>query len=106
MRVYVAGPYRLGDRAQNVRAAVAAGDALLRRGHWPYVPHLHHVWDALHPHTERTWLELDLRWLEVSDAVLRLPGRSAGPDREVAHAARLGIPDFTSIDALAHRTAP
>lgn len=106
MSVYVAGPYRLGHRAANVRTAIAAGDAPLRRGHWPYVPHLHHAWDALHPHVERTWLELDLRWFEVSNAVLRLPGRSDGADRDGANAARPGIPVFTSIDALVRRRDP
>jgi hypothetical protein len=32
------------------------------------------------------WIELDLEWVEASEAVYRLPGASDGADQEVAHA--------------------
>ena len=35
---------------------------------------------------------LDLRLVERCDVLVRLPGDSAGADREVAHARRRGIP--------------
>lgn len=46
------------------------------------------------------WLAVDLAWVAVSDAVLRLPGESTGADIEMAEALRLGIPVFTSIPDL------
>lgn len=40
------------------------------------------------------WLGVDLPWVTVSDAVLRLPGESLGADTEVAHAIAHGVPVF------------
>ena len=97
MRIYVAGPYRLGDVDANVRCAMDAGTALLAMGHAPLVPHLNHYWHLHAPHPERTWLDLDLAWLDVADAVLRLPGPSAGADRECEVARALEIPVFASL---------
>ena len=50
--------------------------------------------------THADWLALDFAWLDVCDAVLRLPGDSDGADKEVAHAQERGIPVFTSIEEL------
>lgn len=53
------------------------------------------------PH--ETWLSVDLPWVAAADAVYRLPGESAGADRETAHAERLGVPVFTYLpDLIAH----
>lgn len=92
IRVYVAGPYSLGSEAHNVRVALEAAETLLRRGYAPYVPHLTHFWHLIFPHGYETWLALDFDWLDVCDVVLRLPGASAGADREVARALGQGIP--------------
>jgi hypothetical protein len=47
------------------------------------------------------WMAVDLAWVAVADAVLRLPGDSAGADQEVAEAERLGLPVFHSVaDAI------
>lgn len=43
---------------------------------------------------------MDLEWMDHMDAVLRLPGESAGADMEVAHAKALGLPVFYSIDDI------
>src|SRR5262245_6389643 len=100
MRVYVAGLYSRGDVLANVHAAIDAGTALLAMGHAPLVPHLSHFWNERAPHPERVWLGLDLAWLEVADAVLRLPGESDGADLECAHAELLEIPVYRSLDAV------
>lgn len=50
--------------------------------------------------THADWLDIDLEWVRVSDAVLRLPGESAGADTEVAEANRRGIPVFDSAAAV------
>jgi UDP-N-acetylmuramoylalanine-D-glutamate ligase len=103
MRVYVAGPYT-GDEEANVQRAIAAGHALMDAGFAPFVPHLSHFSEAQRPRHYEDWMGLDLAWLLSAHAVLRLPGASAGADREVAQAHRSGIPVFTDIEALArHR---
>lgn len=92
MRVYVAGPYS-ADPVGDTARAIEAGNALLDAGHEPFVPHLAHYWDRLH--TQRgyeDWMRLDLAWLRAAEVVLRLPGVSAGADRECALACELGIP--------------
>lgn len=99
-RVYIAGPYTHGDVAMNVRGALEAADELLRRGHAPYVPHLTHFWHLLFPGPYEQWMRLDLAWLFVCDALVRLPGDSPGADRESAEASRLGIPIYPSIRAF------
>ncbi len=50
--------------------------------------------------THEDWLGMDLPWVAVSNALLRLPGESTGADREVAHAKLHGIPVFHDADAL------
>lgn len=44
------------------------------------------------PFDHETWLEVNLPWVAQSDAVLWLPGRSRGANREVEYAEELGIP--------------
>jgi hypothetical protein len=99
-RVYVAGPYTRGDVAVNVRKAIDAADELLGLGYAPFLPHLSHFWHLCHQRPWEDWMRLDLAWLPKCDAVLRLPGESAGADREVDAAHVLGIPCFTEIAAL------
>lgn len=100
MRVYVAGPYTLGDVVLNVRAAVLAGDRLLAAGHTPYVPHLTMFWHAIVPRPVEDWYNLDLQWLEVCDVLVRLPGESKGADAEVAAAHEMGIEIWNGIDPV------
>jgi len=105
-RVYVAGPITKGILTDNIKQATDAGIALMRAGFAPLVPHLtcymggptpEHL-----PHGTRQedWYEIDLPWVAVSDAVLRLPGESRGADLETDMAIRLGIPVYRSIDDL------
>jgi hypothetical protein len=96
MRVYIAGPYS-SDPVAGIRAAVAAADELLAAGHTPHIPHLTHLWHLISPHPYEDWLALDLKWLEACGALVRLPGESAGADKEVGEAAALGIPIFTGV---------
>jgi len=100
MRVFVSGPYTNGDVAVNVRTAILAANRLLRKGHIPFVPHLTHFWHLVVPHPYEDWLELDMEWLKVCDAVLRLPGESPGADVEVRLAESLGIPVYYNEVAI------
>jgi hypothetical protein len=104
VRIYVAGPYTLGSPEANVHAAIDAGEALLALGHHPFVPHLNHWWDQRHRHSHAAWLALDLAWLEVAEALLRLPGPSVGAEIECRRAKARGIPIYASIDDVPTRT--
>jgi len=46
------------------------------------------------------WMGVDLPWVAVADAVLRLPGESSGADCEVAEANRCGVPVFNTVAAV------
>ncbi len=105
-RVYIAGPYTVGDVARNVAAAVAVADWMLGRGIVPYVPHLTHFWHMLHPQQYETWIAFDLAWLRQCEAVYRMPGESAGADREVAAALCARLPIFYSEARLLNWANP
>lgn len=102
-RIYVAGPMSQGDLAANIKMATCAGVALIQAGFAPLVPQLSAYMDgptAKHNIcgiTHGQWLNADLRWVAVSDAVVRLPGKSIGADMEVAEARRLRIPVYDSV---------
>lgn len=100
LRVYVAGPYTKGDVAMNVRAAIEAADRILKAGHVPFLPHLTHFWHLVCPGPYEQWIDFDLKWLPVCDALVRLPGESRGADGEVAAAEELGLPVFHGLEAF------
>ena len=83
--------------ALNVRNAIYADNLMARRGHIPFIPHLMHFWHMLIPHEYEFWLDQDLVWLKECDAVLRLPGESAGADTEVRIAKHLGMPIYHDV---------
>ena len=99
LRIYIAGPYSLGDVALNVRQAVLAGLEILQAGHVPFIPHLYHFAHYLCPQEYAVWCALDLQWLKACHAVLRLPGDSPGADREVEFAMTLGLPIYYGLEA-------
>ena len=99
-RVFVSGPYSQPDQARNVASAMEAADDLIEYGFCPFVPHLSHFQHLHCPRPYELWMALDLCWLEVCDAVFRLPGESPGADRECARAAELGLPVFTDWNEL------
>jgi hypothetical protein len=103
-RVYISGPLSTGggNRESNVRVAVAAFEQLSRLGFAPLCPHLSHYAEEVHnvrfSHAE--WIELDLEWVEASEAVYRLRGASDGADQECGHAINCGIPVLYSVTSL------
>lgn len=113
-RVYIAGPISKGDLLRNVDQATEAFVALAKAGFAPMCPHwsvyskpafrFHDAGVFCKATTQGNdqmshadWLDVDLPWVDVSDAVLRLPGESKGADREVARAGEKGIPVFHSV---------
>ena len=101
-RVYISGPITKGDRNHNFFQAADAEKQLMLNGMAPLNPMrsmiMPHAWDGELPHS--VWLECDLPWVSVCDAVYRLPGESAGADEECQFAYREGIPVLHSLDAL------
>jgi len=100
MKIYIAGPYSGGDPITNVRRAIRVADALAALGHIPFVPHLTHFWHQISPHRYEFWLDYDMHWLELCDAVYRIDGASPGADREVRRAVEVGMPVYTSLEEL------
>jgi hypothetical protein len=98
--VYIAAPYTKDDPVTNVGNAIKAADILAEKGYIPFIPHLTMLWHFLCPHDLQFWYDYDLAWLEKCDALLRLPGESAGADNEVSMAFALKMPVYLSIEDL------
>jgi hypothetical protein len=90
----------MGDVAQNVKAAMNISSSLVENGLAPFCPHLYHFMDMNSPQPYETWLAVDIAFLRVCDAVLRIPGASNGADKEVACAEASGIPVYYSLEEL------
>lgn len=99
-RVYIACPYTKGDKEANVLASIDAAHELIELGYAPYVPLLNHYIHLRHPQDYDTWMEQGIAWLKQCDILLRLPGESAGADKEVSLALTLRMPVYYSVNAL------
>jgi hypothetical protein len=99
-RIYIASPYTIGDQAENVKAQMDAAHRLMEAGFAPFWPLHSHFLHMVHPKPYAVWLDWDLTWLKCCDALLRLPGESAGADNEVGYAEDCNIPVFYSIEEL------
>ena len=100
LRVYIAGPYTKPDPETNTAEAIFMGDWVRSLGYDVYIPHLTHFWEKQIHHEWEFWMEHDLAWLALCDILLRLPGESAGADREVEFAQAHGIRVVYSINDL------
>lgn len=102
MRVYIAGPIGQDPKQAkiNMHYAIEYAHQLRDRGYSPFVPQLSVVWHKRRPRMYEDWLTMDFDWIEVCDALLRIPGESPGADREVEFARKLGIPVYFSVEAL------
>ena len=114
-RIYIAGPYTFAapgvlatpqERLENVKRAARVADLLRREGWTPFVPHAHYsawseamgggVFAGVAGHDEV--MTQCLRWVEICDAILRLPGYSPGSDVEVLHARIEGLKTYELSD--------
>jgi uncharacterized protein DUF4406 len=102
MRVYIAGPITKGDQFLNLRRALEVATDIRAKGHIPFIPHLTCIWHMIFPSDYEDWLMFDFAWIEVCDALFRMPGESPGADREVAYATKLEKKVFYSMDDLPH----
>lgn len=102
-RIYVAGPMRgeYDDHQEGyIACGIMAGRELIKAGFQPFIPHLSHYVDSDNILGVETWLEMDLVWISLCHAVLRLSGDSKGADAEVAFAQENNIPVYYDIDKL------
>ena len=100
-RVYIAGPYSANNVISvldNMRRGIRAGTEALLSGYAPFVPWLDYQFQLMLRDSEKLdverYYEYSMAWLEVSDAVLVLPGweNSKGTLAEIKRAEELGIP--------------
>lgn len=108
MLVFIAGP--LGDDGktsdaricENIERANMLSIDLARQGMVPICPHtMCGYW--IGKVERQLGMVISKALLSICDAVLRLPGRSAGTDHEVVEAESLGIPVFTDFgDMVMH----
>lgn len=99
-KVFISGPYTLGDTAVNVKKAMDLADTLLDLGFAPFCPHLTHFLHINKPRPYEDWLKLDIVYLNSCDAIIRIPGESSGADKEVIFAEKNGIPVFYHLSDL------
>ena len=100
MRIYVACPLTKGDISVNVRNGILSADEIAGFGHTVFVPALTHFWHMMCPHNYEFWMKQDFEWIKVCDALYRVPGESAGADREVEFAKSLGKKIFYDTKEL------
>jgi hypothetical protein len=109
MWIMVAGPYASGGadaptRAARLAALNRAALAVFRRGHVPVLGvnmALPVIAAAGEDAFDEVMLPLSLALAERCDAILRLPGESAGADAEVARFAAAGKPVFRGLAQIA-----
>jgi len=110
IRVYVAGRYSYVPEEQmnektvcilnNMRIGMRKCTELMLQGYAPFCPWLDYHYTLMLHNDEKINLQMyydySLAWLEVSDAVLLLPGwqESKGTQAEIKRAEELNIPVF------------
>lgn len=103
-RIYVAGPYSNKNPKEvekNVLKVITVADQISQLGFIPYIPHLSHYWHKEFNHDYEFWMEQGSEWLSVCDGLLRIPGESAGSEREIEQAKKEDqIPVFYNIGEL------
>lgn len=109
--ILIAGPYRSGTNgdpaaiARNLERLEDAAAPIYRRGHvpmigeWVALPVLRGVTPAEEA-AEDVMYETASRLLQHCDAVLRLPGDSAGADSDVRIATERGLPVYYSVEDI------
>ncbi|WP_328723794.1 DUF4406 domain-containing protein [Streptomyces sp. NBC_00247] len=117
MLILIAGPYRSGTdgdpqaMADNLRSLERAAWPVFAAGHVPVIGE----WVALpvlrsagagptDPLADEVLYPVADRLLAHCDAVLRLPGESAGADQDVATARRRGLPVYFEASEIPRRT--
>lgn len=107
-RIYIAGKYNDKDIVSclaNIRRGIEMGAYLMQQGDAVYCPFLDYQFALTSQGsflTKEQFQANSMAWVEVSDALLILPGweTSGGTKREIARAEDLGIPVFYDLEGL------
>lgn len=107
--VYVAGSYDNGaDKGVNLQRAFAAAENVVKKGGFPIVPHMCHLWHTKYYYHKRDfWLKYSMRLLIECDIMIVCPGSefSEGVKAERERALLLGMQvlnydDFLRLDTF------
>ena len=93
----------------NCQRAIKVGFELMDKGYAPFVPHYTYFVDPLGTEGKgryEQWIAIDLSFILVCQALLRLGGMSKGADREMAWAQKNNIPVFYDLDSLYRAISP
>jgi hypothetical protein len=110
LKIFISGPITNGGTAdedtvyQNVANAVEAGIELIRKGHYPFIPHLSVLTNNIAKKKGveipwQTWITIDDAFLRKCDAVFFL-GNSKGADIEMQRAIELKLPIYTKLEKV------
>ena len=91
MRIYIAGPYTVGDTAHNIETARECLVKLIEQGHTPFCPHT--MLAGLENNIRLGYddfMRVDLEWLDVCDAICLLPGWRESPGSIIEHGFAFG----------------
>jgi hypothetical protein len=108
-KIYIAGPYSSDNVLgvlRNMRRGMRLATKVFKAGFAPFCPHLDYHFtlqaEENNDFTVGDYYNYSMAWLEVSDAVLLLPGwrDSTGTKAEVDRAYELNIPVFEHFKAL------
>jgi len=107
-RIYIAGPYSANnvmDVLRNIRNGIDISRQVFTMGYAPFCPWLDYhfvLMDLTDSLTLDDFYRYSMDWLEVSDALLVLPGyeNSNGTLAEIKKAQELKIPIFYDIKDL------
>lgn len=115
--ILIAGPYRSGTGgdpqliARNLARLEEVSGPIFRLGHvpmigeWAALPILRTL-DAVDAGEGDVMYETAHRLLQHCDAVLRLPGESAGADKDVEIAKERGLPVYRSLEEIPPASTP
>ena len=107
--VYIASPYTIGDKLENVRLQIDAWHILRDAGFVPIAPLMSHYLDEVKYRDYKDWLDYDFQILRICDRIVRIRPHfdgverpSSGADKEEEEAKRLGLEfiSFNSLDEL------
>ena len=97
-KVYIASPYTIGDKLENVDRQLQAANKLIEWGYIPFIPLLYHFYNERYSKDYEIWMKLDFEWIRSCNYLIRLLGKSKGADREVEFARMNGKQIFYGID--------
>ncbi|MEM5811911.1 MAG: DUF1937 family protein [Candidatus Aenigmatarchaeota archaeon] len=107
LKIYISGPYSGNTPREvnnNVVEAINYYLIILKKGHFPYLPHLTH-YPYIYSKEEIpyiVWLIQDAIWLRECDAIFMMPGweKSRGAKFEHWAAQKIGKKIFYNIDEI------